>query len=158
MSSRKMVIPSITCGIGMILVCSPLYISLPQQMQVWAEKQELAQDRIKRETVIEEESKLTQTQIEERDKVARLAARRKQAVPNRSMRLARFEYPKDGRPKSISTRGFLSTDIIQVYDSLGKCIGLIKNRKFQFIEDYQNVCDTPPEQTTGEVIEQVRAN
>jgi hypothetical protein len=143
-------IPSITCGIGMILVCSPLYISLPQQMQVWAERQEMAQDRVRRETVIEEESKVTQTQIEERDKVARLAARRKQAVPTRSMRLAKFEYPQDGRPGKISTRGFLSTDHIQVYDSNGKCIGDIYKRKFRFIEDYNNVCDNPPEQTTGD--------
>lgn len=113
-------------------------------MTTWQQQQAVAENTSNRVTQIYNEAEVDRATLLERQKTAKLAARSKVAVPNRTLRMASYIYTQGTPPPQISTKGYLSSDKIQIYDSTGVCIGLISNRQFTFIDEKSDICDNPP--------------
>jgi hypothetical protein len=140
----KQLIPA-TCGtVGLICLFSPLYLNWAQSFASYQQKQEIAISTQQQTTQIINDAEVDKVRIEQRVKVAKQAAKGKVAVPNRTLRMAAYQYQQGEPPPRISTKGYLSTDRIQVYDATGICIGEIHKNRFTFIDDNSQICDSPP--------------
>jgi hypothetical protein len=126
MYSSKYQSPAILGVIGLLLIASPLVFRMPLNFQKFnlQGSEELEQYRLQQKA---------QT-ADKLDKLGIMPSFRKLKVRKY------FDSPK--RNPKPDTTGFLDDDIVIVYDSFGRCIGRIEDRKWLWKYHYKNVCST----------------
>lgn len=91
-------------------------------------------------TQIQESEKLERSRIENRAETANKLAEAGVMPYMQRLKVRRYTDNRKRNPR-IETTGWLEEDIVQVFDSNGKCIGIIEDRKWKWKYHYKNVCN-----------------
>lgn len=124
MSGSKYQSPAILGIIGLLLIASPLVFRLPLNFSKFnlQASEELEQYRL-------EQKSATAEKLDQLNMMPRF----------NKLRIRDYLDNRKRNPKP-NTTGYLEDDDVIVYDSAGRCIGRIKNRKWLWKYHYQNVC------------------
>jgi hypothetical protein len=125
MYSSKYQSPAILGIIGLLLVASPLLFRLPLNFSKFnlQGSEELEQYR-------------QQQKAETAEKLEKLGM-----MPSfKKLKIRKYLDNKRRNPNPDTT-GYLEDEIVVVYDSVGRCIGQIENRKWLWKYHYKNVCN-----------------
>ncbi|MEH1777170.1 hypothetical protein [Nostoc sp.] len=126
MYSSKYQSPAMLGIIGLLLVASPLLFRLPLNFSKFNLQGSEELEQYRQQQKAETAEKLDKLGIMPSFK--RLKFRRYLDNPKRNPR--------------PDTTGYLDDEIVVVYDSAGRCIGQIENRKWLWKYHYKNVCST----------------
>ncbi|PHJ69168.1 hypothetical protein VF14_03270 [Nostoc linckia z18] len=124
MHSSKYQSPAMCGFIGLLLVASPLVFRLPLNFSKFNLQGSEEMEQYRAQQKADTAKKLDELGI--MPSFTKLKVRRYLDNPKRN-------------PKPDTT-GFLEDEVVVVYDSAGRCIGQIENRKWLWKYHYKNVC------------------
>jgi hypothetical protein len=129
------------CGfVGLACLFSPFFMDMPAKFALWKRSQEVQIASGETQLAIRSDEELERTKITERATTSQAARKSLVARPGRTMKMAAYIYDPNNLPQ-ISTKGYLPTDTIYIYDSTGFCFAKHENREIKYLQDYPNICN-----------------
>ena len=125
----KQTVPML-CGItGLLCLFSPLLMDIPAKYTLWKQSQQ-----------VQVSEGIERQKISERAETSKISRQSKQALPGRTLKMAAYIYTPNELP-TISTKGYLDTDTIYIYDSTGFCFAKYENRQIKYIKEFPQICN-----------------
>lgn len=119
--------------LGLALIASPLLIKLPFQLHTFTAN-----------TTLQESENIERNRVTERANTANLINDLGVMPSYRKLRMLGYlDNPK--RNPRPDTSNYLEDEMVYVYDSAGKCIGMIQERKWQWKYKHKNICGNAPD-------------
>lgn len=126
--------------VGLTLIASPLFLKLPSQFSAFNAANEAETQVAKQKVEISSSEQVERSRIQERKETADVLQKAGVRRTIRTLTLRKYYDNKKHDPKPETT-SFLATDRVQVFDSTGRCIGKIQNRKWYWKHYYSGVCN-----------------
>ncbi|MBD2208008.1 hypothetical protein H6G33_37270 [Calothrix sp. FACHB-1219] len=125
--------PAMLGLLGLGLIASPLFIKLPQQFHTFAAISNLeAQESVERSRI--EQRKLTSDKLNATG-----------ILPTSLKLRIRGYLDNPKRNPRPDTSYYQESELVYVYDSGGRCIGQIAERRWLWKYHYKNVCNLSPQ-------------
>lgn len=118
---------------GLALIASPMLMKLPFQINTFTAA-----------TTIQESENIERVRASERANTADVINELGVIPSYQKLRIRGYLDNRKVNPRP-DTAGYLEDETVYIYDSIGKCIGRIQERKWQWKYHFQNVCNNAPE-------------
>ncbi len=118
---------------GLALIASPMLMRLPFQINTFTTA-----------TTIQESENIERVRASERANTAAVINDLGVIPSSQKLRVRGYLDNSRVNPRP-DISGYLEDEIVYVYDSIGKCIGRIEERKWQWKYHFKNVCNNAPE-------------
>jgi hypothetical protein len=129
------------CGfVGLACLFSPFFMDMPAKFVLWKRSQEVAIETGSSQIDVKATEEVERAKIQERAATSQAARKSGVNRPGRTMKMAAYIYDPNNLPQ-ISTRGYLPTDTIYIYDATGFCFAKHENRQIKFLKDYPSICN-----------------
>lgn len=128
------------CGmVGLLLIFSPYILRLPGRFQAFNASNDLEADADIEKAKVQSSEDIERTRITQRKETAD-ELKRTGVIPSSDTLKIRDYYDNKKWDPKPETTGFLESDVVIVYDSAGKCIGQIQNRKWYWKHNFPQFC------------------
>ncbi len=128
---------------GLSLIAIPLLFKLPTQFSLFDWNNQLEAETKKEKAEIESSEDIERTKIQQRRTTADTLNKAGVMPSGNKLKIRKYyDNPKhDPKPE---TTAYLASDLIYIYDSSGKCIGRIQNRKWLWKYYFTYACNDVP--------------
>lgn len=128
------------CGlIGLIIIFCPFFLKLPSRFQSFNAANDLETEAEIEKARVSTSEDVERSRISQRKETADELKRAGVMPSTKKLKIINYydSAKKDPKPE---TTGFLASDQVRVYDSAGRCIGMIKNRKWHWKHNFPQFC------------------